>query len=247
MRRDVRVFADPAAAAAAAARAVERIGDEVPAGGRGFALALAGGRTPEALYERLDAGSLGWAGVDAYFGDERCVPPTDPASNYATAARTLLSRVPLPPERVHRIEGERGSADAAARYERRLRDRFPPAGPALDLALLGLGADGHTASLFPGAVDGDDPRWVLPARAPEGTPVRDRVTLSLAFLRRSRHVLFLVVGAEKAPAVALALGEARGRGPSCPAALVTALEGVHWILDAAAAARAGSAARAERA
>ena len=236
MRPDVRVLPDAAAAAAAAARLVQRIGADALAAGRGFSLALSGGRTPEGLYERLDARSLDWGRTDAYFGDERCVAPTDPSSNYATAARTLLSRVPIAADRVHRIEGERGAVPAAARYEALLKARFSATGPALDLVLLGLGADGHTASLFPGAVDPGEPRWVLPARAPAGTVVLDRVTLSLAFLRRSRHALFLVAGEEKAAAVAAAL-EGGGAGSARPAALVTAVEAVHWVLDAAAAAR----------
>src|SRR5688500_12813158 len=154
-------------------------------------VALAGGSTPRGLYERLATAPLPWADIEVFFGDERCVPPDDPASNYRLAHQALLRHVPA---RVYRMRGE--TCDAVA-YEAVLRDRLGPR-PALDLALLGLGEDGHAASLFPG-----DPalqeRERLVARVQR--PDFARLTLTLPVLSASRLALFLVTGAAKRDAL----------------------------------------------
>lgn len=157
-------------------------------------IALAGGSTPRALYERLATSeALPWRDIDLWFGDERCVPPDHEASNYRMAYEALLSRVPA---RVHRMPGE--SCDAAA-YETGLRAAFGPATPVFDLVLLGLGEDGHTASLFPGdAALSEQERLVRQVERPDHA----RLTLTLPVLSAARCALFLVTGAAKREALA---------------------------------------------
>lgn len=171
-------------------------------------VALAGGRTPAALYRRLAAVPYPWARTDLFFGDERCVPPSHPDSNYRMAAETLLSHVPA---RAHPMPG--ATCDAAG-YEAELRAFFGETLPELDLVLLGLGADGHTASLFPGdATLGERERLVVRVDRPDHA----RLTLTLPVLSAARAVLFLVAGGEKAGALTALLA-----GEDIPASRVTA-------------------------
>ena len=153
--------------------------------------ALSGGSTPRGLYERLATADLPWADIEVFFGDERCVPPDHPASNYRLAHETLVRKVPA---RVYAMPGE--SCDAAA-YEAVLRDRLGPR-PVLDLALLGLGEDGHTASLFPGDPALEE-RERLVARVQR--PDFARLTLTPPVLSSSKLALFLVTGAGKREAL----------------------------------------------
>ena len=196
--------------------------------------ALSGGETPRGLYELLAREGtrlLPWAETELFFGDERCVPPTDAASNFRLARESLLAGAGVP-RRVHRIEGERGAHEAAARYDETLRQSLPaPGGDAawrsFDVTLLGIGSDGHVASLFPGSplLDERD-RFAVAAEAPAGNPVRDRVSVTLPVIDASRLVLVLVSGASKRDAVRHALdGDRR-----LPAARVRA-ERVVWLLD----------------
>ncbi len=188
------------------------------------ALALSGGTTPRPVYERLAGAPLAWGAVEIFFGDERAVAPTDPHSNYAMARAALLDRVPVPAAQVHRMEAERGDRDAAARdYERVLPER-------LDLLLLGMGADGHTASLFPGSLLlGERRRRVAAAVAPVSP--RDRLTITPPVIAQARRVAVLVGGVDKAATLARVLGS-----PARPLELPVqlALGGV-WFVDAAAA------------
>jgi 6-phosphogluconolactonase len=209
------------------------------------AIVLAGGGTPRALYERLaayDAARLPWNLVDVWFGDERCVPPDDAASNYGMAREALLSRVPIPPENVHRIRGELGSAAAAEAYEAELRGTYGAVTPAhaaggagegFDLVLLGIGTEGHTASLFPDhpALDVTD-RWTTPVdpAPPTAKPLVPRVTLTLPALTGAAEVLFLATGAEKKPIV----DAVRAGDSALPAARVRGRERTMWIVDSAA-------------
>jgi len=155
-------------------------------------IVLAGGETPRPVYQRLAQEPYHWDGVEVFFSDERCVPPEDPASNYRMASETLLSFVPA---HAHRMPGE--TCDAAA-YEQELRQVLGGALPEFDLAFLGLGADGHTASLFPGdaALDEWD-RWVAKVTRPD----HERLTLTLPVLSAARVVVFLVAGAGKRDAL----------------------------------------------
>jgi 6-phosphogluconolactonase len=187
---------------AAAGQAAASILAAVAARGR-CALVLAGGQTPMgtyALLARRYGQTIPWPSVHLFWGDERCVPPDDPRSNFKMAQEALLGQVPIPPKNIHRILGERPPALAAEEYERGLRAFFRPGAsvPAFDLVFLGVGADGHTASLFPGAPALEESRrWVMAVEAPDGVPCRHRVTLTLPAINASRAVFFLVTGAEK--------------------------------------------------
>jgi len=211
----LRVLAGPAALAeAGAAEFVIHAQSAVAARGR-FSVALAGGGTPRPLYARLadpDApprAAVPWASVHVFFADERQVPPDHADSNMKMAYETLLRNVPIPEEQVHRIRGENPDPDRAAEeYEGILADVFrlePGQRPRFDLVLLGLGVDGHTASLFPGGAALSET-----ARLAVGVPTAgagfDRVTLTLPVLNEAAAVMFLVAGAAKAPALRRVLG-----------------------------------------
>ena len=203
-----------------------RIGAEA-IGERGrYLVALSGGETPCPLYERLAAsGNLDWTAVDVFWADERCVPPEDPASNYGLAHRTLLAKVSILPENVHRIQGELSPLAAADAYEVELR-RILGTDGRLDLILLGIGADGHTASLFPRhQALTEEKRWIVPVHAPAEPPWR--VTMTLPLINAARHVLFLVAGAQKAAAV-----RDLASGKPLPASRVRPLDGtVTFLVD----------------
>jgi len=247
MTADLRVH--PTALALMRATAEEVIAAAVAAiemTGR-LAIALAGGSTPRQLYALLAtapyAARVPWARVEVYFGDERCVPPDDKASNYRMARETLLAHVPLPATRVHRVHGEDAPEIAAAAYERALRTAFAtPTGPpqsvlgrCLDLLLLGMGDNGHTASLFPHSrTVHERERWVV-ADTVDATP-KERVTLTAPVINAARHALFLVAGADKAPMLRRVL-EGPHDPDALPAQLVAPTDGrLTWMVDAAAAA-----------
>ncbi len=182
---------------------------------RGVAhLALSGGTTPGRTYELLGAKPEDLSGVEVWFADERCVAPDDAESNYLLAAQTLLAPAGIAPECVHRMEGEAGPHEGARRYAEELvrhaprADTSPPAVPVLDLIVLGIGPDGHVASLFPGAptLDAGEEAICLGVEdSPKPPP--QRITLSLAVLRSARECLLLATGASKADAVSAMLGE----------------------------------------
>ncbi|HEY3185792.1 MAG TPA: 6-phosphogluconolactonase [Gaiellaceae bacterium] len=186
---ELHVLDDPAAAVA------ELIAGQAAGGG---SIVLTGGRTPGRAYERAAELQTDWSSVEVWWGDERCVPPDDERSNYRLAKSTLLDRLAEQPAEVHRIRGELEPADAAAEYDRTLE------GVELDLLLLGVGSDGHIASLFPGSPQ----LAVRDARATSGPaglePWVDRVTMTLPELLSARRTAVLVTGAEKADVVAKA-------------------------------------------
>ena len=232
-----------AVASEAAARVAAAMRESVAARGR-CVLALSGGSTPRRLHARLvamGADALPWAETYVAFGDERCVPPDDPASNFGMAHETLLAHVPVPEAQVLRMEGERTPADGAERYEATLRalaTRLDVADDEalFDLVLLGMGADGHTASLFPGdAALEETTRWVLEVRAPADYAPRDRLTLTFPALARARTVLVLAGGAEKRGAVARALRGDVDPRDVLPVARVRGRTHTTWLLDRAAA------------
>jgi 6-phosphogluconolactonase len=176
-------------------------------------LTLSGGTTPARTYELLVAALGDWDGVEVWFADERCVEPDDEQSNYRMAAETLLGPAGIPPERVHRMEGELGPGEGAERYAKALTERLPggdrrPHPPVLDVVVLGIGPDGHVASLFPGAptLDASERAVCLGVRdSPKPPP--ERITLSLAVLRAARRCTLLATGASKGDAVSAMLGE----------------------------------------
>jgi 6-phosphogluconolactonase len=174
-----------------------------------------------------------WSRVLIVFGDERCVPPDHPESNYRMAKEALLDHVPIPLDNIYRIEGELPPVEAAARYDLLLRRVLGPA-PTLDLCLLGMGADGHTASLFPGSSALGERRALCVATHAPSLGV-DRITLTWPVLSSARAVVISTPGAEKAPALATALVGPPG---SVPIQLVQAPpERVTWLVDEPAASR----------
>jgi 6-phosphogluconolactonase len=209
----------------AAAVTAERLARAAREGGN---IMLTGGTTPRLAYEEAAKREPDWSRTKLWWGDERCVPPEHEYSNYGMAKRALLDRIEPPPAAVHRIKGELGKEAAAADYDRELDDE------PLDLILLGMGPDGHVASLFPNAPTLQQHRRVLPAEA-QLEPFVDRVTLSIPALRGGRELLFLVTGEPKAEAVRRAFGDEPS--PATPASLVRSEHGrTTAILDRAAAA-----------
>jgi 6-phosphogluconolactonase len=189
---------------------------------------LTGGTTPKQAYEQAAKQERDWSSVELWWGDERCVPPDDAKSNYKLAKDSLLARIERQPRAVHRMKGELGKDEAAAEYERELGNT------ALDLLLLGIGPDGHIASLFPNAPTLRERRRVVPAE-PGFEPFVDRVTLSLPTLRGAKEILFLLAGSAKADAARRAFVDEPGE--HTPASLVRAERGrTTAILDRAAAA-----------
>jgi len=208
-----------------AALVAERLARATREGGN---VVLTGGTTPELAYQEAAERAPDWSKVDVWFGDERCVPPDHEHSNFGMARRALLDRLDVAPQAVHRMKGELGKEEGAAAYERELGDTR------LDLLLLGLGSDGHIASLFPNAPTLRQRERVLPAEAAL-EPFIDRVTLSLPTINGALEILFVVSGDSKADAVKRAFG--LEPSPETPASLVRATEGrCTAILDRAAAA-----------
>ncbi len=219
-----------------AAEAANFIAAEIRAAvtARGFCrLALSGGHTPRAVHAELVriARDLPWNHVQITFGDERCVPPDDAESNFRMARETLLDAIGIPPGNIFRIRGEIAPEEAANEYEHQLAAVAARLGETRyvhDLLLLGLGEDGHTASLFPGSPAlAETARNVIPATGAKPPP--QRVTMTLPLINAARHVAFLVEGADKLPLVE----EILGGQSALPAARVRPAHGtVTWIVGA---------------
>jgi 6-phosphogluconolactonase len=204
-----------------------------------FSVALAGGNTPRRVYELLATERfehrVEWPQVDLFFGDERCVPPDHPDSNYAMACEALISKVAIPAKNVHRIIGEGKPGESATLYENQLRTFFAGASwPRFDLVLLGMGEDGHTASLFPGSdALSEKSKWVVPAKPPGSK--HDRITLTVPVFNHAARVVFLVTGAGKAERLAQVLRPQPGSDP-LPAQVIQPVAGsLEWLVDSAAA------------
>ncbi len=217
---------------ARAAQAILRIAREAIAARGAFYVVLAGGETPLAVYERLRAAEAEWPAWQVYFGDERCLPRGDPGRNDTRIGRVWLDHVAIPRSQIHVIPTERGPGPAAAAYAQATGFVGD-----FDLVLLGLGEDGHTASLFPGHPLGEGegaPEVLAVTDAPKPPPAR--VSLSARRLSRAREVLFLVQGEAKRAAVAAwRRGGGGGGGKAMPAATIAPPAGVDVLLDAAAA------------
>ena len=237
-RRDVRIYAGPAEVAKAAREEFLATAKAAIGARDRFAVALAGGNTPKEMYESLAGAEIDWSRVHLFFGDERCVPPDHPGSNYRMVREALISRISIPEGNVHRVKTERASpARAAFEYEAEIREFFglsPADAPRFDLVLLGMGADGHTASLFPGtAALTERERLVVAHWVPRLDS--QRITLTMRALRAAAAVHFLVVGEDKAAAVKSVLQPAPGEA-ALPARLVHPTSGrLVWMLDRAAA------------
>ena len=236
------VLPDPAALAEAAAdRIVTTARNAIRRRGRCM-LALSGGSAPRLVYPllgsppRIDA--VDWSRVEFFWGDERAVPPDSPDSNFGLASTLLLDHLPgIRPEAVHRMPADDPDLDAAASsYEAELRRTFGGSRPSFDLTWLGMGPDGHTASLFPGAGTlAERQRLVIPATAPPTSPVAARMTFTLPLINAARAALFVVAGADKAPS----LRSVRSGSRDLPASRVRARSTL-WLVDAAAAGEAAS-------
>jgi len=236
----VRVFADAAEVARAAAGRFAELAARSVAERGAFSVALAGGNTPRSVYELL-AGSefsekIDWPSVHVFFGDERAVPPDDAESNYRMASEALLSRVRVPPANVHRMKGEGDAAANARLYEDELRAFFGDAAwPRFDLVMLGMGDDGHTASLFPSTAALEERRAWVAANWVEKLGAW-RVTLTAPAVNAARNVLFLVTGAGKAARLREVL-RARRDPARLPSQLISPADGaLEWFADRAAAA-----------
>ena len=220
MRGEIRVVEDPAGEAA------ERLARVAREDGH---IALSGGSTPRDAYEKAAVMDVDWSGATFWFGDDRCVPPDDEHSNYRMFKEAFLDRLDGEAPEVHRIPGERGPNAAADDYERELRERLGEQTPRLDLALMGLGPDVHTASLFP-----DDDALNESGRVAVGVqnagmePYVPRVTLTVPVFNAAREVLFLVTGRNKAEAVARAFADPPS--PSAPASLIDPTGGAMTVL-----------------
>jgi len=225
------VLEDAEAVAREAARRVLHVADRALAETGTFRLVLAGGRTPALAYRLLVDAETDWSGWQIYFGDERCLPVEDPERNSVMAVDAWLGQVPIPAENIHPMPAERGAQAAAAAYEPAIRDALP-----FDLVLLGMGEDGHTASLFPGHSHPRGPLVLAVHGAPKPPP--DRVSLSLEALNNAREVLILVTGAGKREAV-----QRWRAGEDLPVAGVRGRSGVAVLLDREAARLPGPAAR----
>ena len=227
---DVRVFPDlTALSEATAAWIADALRDTAAARGRA-SFVLSGGSTPQLLYELLATrfkDRIPWRQIHAFWSDERYVPHDDPRSNYRMARVSLLDRVPIPDDQVHPMTTHFPAPGDAAREYEDVVTRFFSGGPAtFDVMLLGLGADGHTASVFPGSPALTSGRVAVAVTAPAEPP--ERLTLTMPVLARSRRVGMLVAGASKAAAVAASLS---GRDPNLPGAVLgrTASSLVWWI------------------
>lgn len=206
-------------------------------------MALSGGSTPKALYQTLTSPEwkqqLHWKQMLFLFGDERCVPPDHPESNFAMAQTALFHPLKTAPDQIYRMKGETDDpAEAAREYEKTLRQLThcsPPVLPQIDLILLGLGEDGHTASLFPGTPAlYDSIHAVTVTQSPKGIP--RRLTLTLGVINWATVVVFLVTGSSKAPIVRAVLEPQTAAERALPAALVAPESGqLIWMLDHAAA------------
>jgi 6-phosphogluconolactonase len=203
-----------------------------------FHVALSGGSTPKKLFDVLverGRGALPWERIELWWGDERCVPPDDPDSNYGMTKRHLIDPLKLDPNKIHRLEGERPPVQAAADYERALVAALG-APPIFDLVWLGMGPDGHTASLFPRSAGVRDKTSYVIANAVDSPLTKGpatRLTITLPVIDVARHVRFLVGGADKADTLAQV---ARGPSELYPSSLVAAAD-TKWLIDRAAGAK----------
>ena len=211
--------------------------------GRTFFVAFSGGSTPEFMYRQLAGPEfrdrIPWAEAEYFWSDERCVPPDHPDSNYGLAERALLSKVPIPRDRIHRMRGELDPQQAAAEYESELRRVFRTSAPAVtrfDLLFLGLGDDGHTGSLFPGSPALNESTRLAVANYVQKLKSH-RLTMTFREINAARRVVFVVSGEKKAAALRQVM---RGGGPPVPAERVYPENGtLVWFVDEAAAGQLG--------
>jgi 6-phosphogluconolactonase len=245
MKPDIKHFPDLEALSLEAAYFVSQTAHESIAKNGFFTLVLSGGSTPRRLYELLSRPpffqDMPWSQIHFFWGDERCVPPDHPDSNYGMAYRSLLSKIPLPGKNIHRIPAEKNPGPwVVQEYEKEILDFFNskvPGSigtahiPSFDFILLGLGKDGHTASLFPG-----DPalmekeHWITYVPKPGLSPEFPRITMTLPQINQAGTVLFLVSGAEKKEVLKVILNESDAGRDRYPAARVRPKGKLCWFI-----------------
>ena len=238
----IAIFPDTNTLSQQAAQYIVRLASEAVVTRGRFTIALSGGSTPKILYGLLGTepyrDQINWASVEIFWSDERCVPPDSADSNYALAQEVLLSKIPIPANQIHRMPADQPDREAASReYTSEMQRTFGTNGiPSFDLLQLGMGPEGHTASLFPHQESlHEQQRLVIPVTVPKPPP--PRLTFTPPLLNAARHVLFLVTGSEKAEAVQAVL-EGPDQPEEYPAQIVRPPKGeVVWMLDIGAAAK----------
>ena len=241
MKPEIRIFKDVEELSQAAADLFVRQAAESIAARDRFLVALNGGSTPVRLFQLLSTGfrtNVDWGRVHVFWGDERCVPPDDPGSSYGQARETLLSHVPIPDSNIHRIQGELGPAEASKDYSLLLKGFASPplAWPRFDLVYLGMGEDGHTASLFPGSpVDPSEPTIAVTANY-QDRPA-ERVTLTPVVFNSAHTIAFMATSEKKAKTFAEVLSD-RYNPERYPAQRIDPKDGrLIWLVDEDAASR----------
>ena len=242
--RELVILPDPEAVTQTAAKRILALSSAVLATQDRFSVAFSGGSTPRRLYEILAAPPFSeqvpWERVHVFWGDERCVPPDDPGSNYHMARESLLDHVPMPAGNIRRVHGEMEPEAAAQAYVRELSGFFDAPWPTFDVVLLGMGEDGHIASLFPGSrALSETTHPVVGVTADyQNRPAR-RVTLTPPAINSARQVIFLVTGAEKANTLRAVL-EGPYQPQVLPAQIVRPTEGhLVWLMDSKGGAQVG--------
>lgn len=243
MKPEIHIFKDVEELSRAAAEIFVEHAAKAIAGRNRFLVALNGGNTPTRLFQLLATGHrdrVDWSNVHVFWGDERCVPVDDPGSSYGQARDLLLRHVPIPDSNIHRIQGELGPAEASKEYVLILKDFASPPleWPRFDLIYLGMGEDGHTASLFPGSpVDVSEP--TMPVTAHYQDRPANRVTLTPVVLNSARMIAFMATGQKKADTLAEVLSDTHMRNPAqYPAQRIQPKEGrLIWLVDESAASK----------
>lgn len=234
---NIRVAPDVAALARMTANTIEDLARTAISQTGRFTIALSGGSTPKALFQLLASDyqdKIDWKNTYIFWGDERCVQPNDPDSNYKMASETLLDHIPLPASNIYRIKGELPPRDGAAQYEQTLRTYFHDELPRFDLILLGMGDDGHTASLFPQTeVLAEQKRWVAPNHVLTAKQTW-RITFTVPVINNAANVMFLVAGTGKAETLKRVL-QGDYKPSELPSQLIKPTNGnLIWAVDHAA-------------
>jgi 6-phosphogluconolactonase len=234
--RELAQYPDVETLSRAAADLIAGLAQQAVAARGRFSIALSGGSTPRTLYRLLAAEyrtRIPWTATEIFFGDERCVPPDHPDSNFRLARTELLDQIPGLLSRTHRIEGELPPEDAARKYDAMLRTMFSAV--AFDVLLLGVGTDGHTASLFPGSPAlNEQTKWAAATEAPPTMTTRHRVTLTFPVLNAARTTIVLCAGTDKRTVLHDILTDPSATS-RYPAARIAAQERLVWMIDHAAA------------
>jgi 6-phosphogluconolactonase len=236
MEREVRTYSDPDELGRMAAEELIRL---AAGAGERFCIALSGGSTPKRLYELLATeyrDRIDWQRIHLFWGDERYVPHDDPQSNFRMVRESLLSHVPVPLQNIYPVPTHFIHPENAARaYEGVLRNFFGGSAPQFDLILLGIGADGHTASLFPGtAALNETERWVVPVEAPPPFAPPQRLSFTFPLINQAKNIFFLVSGSDKRDVLQAILRKPEISRLKYPAAMPSPKGRVIWFTDTAA-------------